>query len=174
MRLAPLRERPEDILPIAELLLARFDARDGGSRSFAPGTEAVLCRYPWPGNVRELKNVVQRACILADGPVVRPEPGMVGAPEPLHETPSTITFAVGTSLAEIERRMLFKTLAHFGDNKVRAAEALGITTKTIYNRLAAYQSEDRGLPDEGAETLSEPPLPFPTPARRNGERARAG
>jgi DNA-binding NtrC family response regulator len=173
LRLAPLRERPEDILPIAELLLARFDARDGVSRSFAPGTEAALCRYPWPGNVRELKNAVQRACILADGPVVRPEPGLAGSPEPLHETASTITFAVGTSLAEIERRMLFKTLAHFDDNKVRAAEALGITTKTIYNRLAAYQSEDRALSVDDTWPDDAPITVAPPPARRNGERPRA-
>ena len=56
------------------------------------------------------------------------------------ETASTITFAVGTPMHEIERRMLFKTLAFYDNNKVKAAQALGVTTKTIYNRLTAYQS----------------------------------
>jgi DNA-binding NtrC family response regulator len=73
---------------------------------------------------------------------------------PVAETASTITFAVGTPLAEIERRMLFKTLAFFDNNKARTAEALGVTTKTIYNRLAHYQAMAREQEDDGAEDSS--------------------
>jgi DNA-binding NtrC family response regulator len=99
--------------------------------------------------VRELKNVVQRAFILADSDVVRPDLDLLRTSRPVAETASTITFAVGTSLAEIERRMLFKTLAFFDNNKARTAEALGVTTKTIYNRLAHYQAQAQARDDDG-------------------------
>ena len=105
--------------------------------------EGQLAQYGWPGNVRELKNVVQRAFILAETDLVRPDLDLLRTARPVAETASTITFAVGTPLEEIERRMLFKTLAFFDNNKARTAEALGVTTKTIYNRLAHYQSQAR-------------------------------
>jgi len=150
MRLSPLRERPEDILPIANLFLQRLNERYGTERSFPADVESTLTRYSWPGNVRELKNAIQRAYILADDELVRPEPPSKRPNGPLAETASTITFAVGTSLEEIERRMLYKTLAFFNDNKAKAAEALGITTKTIYNRLAGYQAKGIGRePEDG-------------------------
>jgi DNA-binding NtrC family response regulator len=148
MRVSPLRERPEDILPIASLFLQRLNERYGTRRSFPADVEDVLGRFSWPGNVRELKNAIQRAYILAEGEVVRPEIPTRRLSGPLAETASTITFAVGTPLEEIERRMLFKTLAFYKDNKAKAAEALGITTKTIYNRLAGYQAKGRGLGPE--------------------------
>ena len=150
MRISPLRERCEDILPIANLFLRRLNERYGTRRAFPADIETVLSRHAWPGNVRELKNAIQRAYILAEDDLVRPElPTRRGA-GPLAETAGTITFAVGTSLAEIERRMLYKTLAYFNDNKAKAAEALGITTKTIYNRLAGYQAKGQAREDAGA------------------------
>ena len=78
--------------------------------------------------------------ILAEDDVLTPTLPMSEQAKPLAETASTITFAVGTPMHEIERRMLFKTLAFYDNNKVKAAQALGVTTKTIYNRLTAYQS----------------------------------
>jgi DNA-binding NtrC family response regulator len=152
IHLPPLRERPEDILPIAESFLARLNRQYGTHRAFPHDVEAQLLQYGWPGNVRELKNVVQRAFILAEGDVVRPDIDALRTERPVSETPSTITFAVGTPLEEIERRMLFKTLAFFDNNKARTAEALGVTTKTIYNRLAHYQAQARARePDDGIE-----------------------
>ena len=144
IRISPLRERPEDILPIANLFLGRLNERYGTRRVFPADVEAVLARHAWPGNVRELKNAIQRAYILAEDDVVRPELPSRRPAGPMAETASTVTFAVGTSLEEIERRMLYKTLAYFNDNKAKAAEALGITTKTIYNRLANYQARGQG------------------------------
>jgi transcriptional regulator with PAS, ATPase and Fis domain len=141
--LPPLRERPEDVLPIAESFLARLNRQYGTHRAFPRDVEALLLQYGWPGNVRELKNTVQRAFILADGDLVRPDLDQLRTARPVAETASTITFAVGTPLEEIERRMLFKTLAFFDNNKARTAEALGVTTKTIYNRLAHYQAQSR-------------------------------
>ena len=144
----PLRERPEDVLPIAEHFLARLNRQYGVHRGFPRDIEAQLLQYGWPGNVRELKNVVQRAFILAESDLVRPDLDLLRTSRPVAETASTITFAVGTPLAEIERRMLFKTLAFFDNNKARTAEALGVTTKTIYNRLAHYQALARGRDED--------------------------
>jgi DNA-binding NtrC family response regulator len=154
IHLPPLRDRPEDVLPIAESLLARLNHQYGTQRRFPRDIEAQLLQYGWPGNVRELKNVVQRAYILADDDIVRPDVDRLRTARPVAETPSTITFAVGTPLAEIERRMLFKTLAFFDNNKARTAEALGVTTKTIYNRLAHYQAlaKGGGDADPGAQS----------------------
>jgi DNA-binding NtrC family response regulator len=149
--LPPLRERPEDILPIAEHFLARLNRQYGTHRTFARDVEAVLQQHGWPGNVRELKNVVQRAFILADTDVVRPDLDQLRTARPVAETASTVTFAVGTPLEEIERRMLFKTLAFFDNNKARTAEALGVTTKTIYNRLAHYQAQARSREDDDGD-----------------------
>jgi DNA-binding NtrC family response regulator len=149
IRIWPLRERPEDLLPIASLFLARLNERYGTRRVFPADVEALLARHSWPGNVRELKNAIQRAYILCEDEMVRPELPTRRPSAPLAETASTITFAVGTSLEEIERRMLYKTLAYFNDNKAKAAEALGITTKTIYNRLAGYQAKGQSREDGG-------------------------
>ncbi|KFN50164.1 hypothetical protein P873_07965 [Arenimonas composti TR7-09 = DSM 18010] len=140
----PLRERPDDILLIADVFLQRLNARHDVCRRLSQDGAERLLRHGWPGNVRELKNVLQRAFILAEDELVTPVPGAGATDAPLAETQGTITFAVGTPMHEIERRMLFKTLAYFDNNKARAAQALGITTKTIYNRLHAYRSA--GIP----------------------------
>ena len=141
MALPSLRERPEDILPIADLFLQRLNERYGTRRALTKEGADNLRRYSWPGNIRELKNIIQRSYILADGDLLTPSLP-TGSPRPLAETENTITFAVGTPMHEIERRMLFKTLAFFDNNKAKAAQALGVTTKTIYNRLVAYQASN--------------------------------
>src|SRR5690606_21011234 len=122
MSVPSLRERPEDILPIAGIMLDRLNERYETRRGFSQEGRDRLQRYAWPGNVRELKNLVQRSFILADGDLVTPElPDQ--ASRAIAETAHTITFAVGTPIHEIEKRMLFKTLAHFGNNKAKAAQA---------------------------------------------------
>ena len=146
MRLPSLRERAGDILPIANLFLARLNARYQTRRALSREGAERLQHYRWPGNIRELKNLVQRAYILAEGDLITPTLP-VETTRPPNETASTITFVVGTPLEEIERRMLFKTLAYYDNNKVRTAQALGITTRTIYNRLSNYASRQRE--DEG-------------------------
>jgi DNA-binding NtrC family response regulator len=153
-----LRERGDDIPSLAQLFLARLNDRYGTQRSFAADALQALRRYRWPGNIRELKNVVQRAYILADGDLVHPRIPDRARALPLAETDDTITFAIGTPLHEVEKRMLFKTLAFFDNNKSRAARALGVTAKTIYNRLSAYgqaEAED-GPAGEIEETDDEP------------------
>lgn len=137
----PLRERSDDIPMLADLFLGRLNERYGTRRGFCADALRPLLRYRWPGNIRELKNVVQRAYILADGDLVQPRIPARTRSLPLAETEDTITFAVGTPLHEMEKRILFKTLTYYDNNKSRAARALGITAKTIYNRLSAYRGD---------------------------------
>jgi len=137
----PLRDRGDDAMRIADACLAELNARHGTAHAFAASAPQVLRAHPWPGNVRELRNAVLRAYVLAEDGLLQPRP------EPprcamVAESDSTITFAIGASLEEIERELLRKTLQHFGNNRRRAAAALGITTRTIRNRLA----RDRGKP----------------------------
>lgn len=141
LQVPPLRARSEDIPALADLFLARLNERYGTRRGFAPDAMRCLLRYRWPGNIRELKNVIQRAYILANGDLVQPTPPTRTVALPVAETEDSITFTVGTPLHEVEKRMLFKTLAYYDNNKSRAARALGVTAKTIYNRLLAYQSD---------------------------------
>jgi DNA-binding NtrC family response regulator len=138
----PLRDRGDDVLLLADAFLDEFNAAAGTGHAFDAGAAKALRRSPWPGNVRELRNAVKRAHILADGGIVRIPPAALPQ-RALQETDSTITFAVGTSLEEMERHVLQKTLRHFGNNRSRAAAALGITPRTIRNRLA----RDRGRRD---------------------------
>jgi DNA-binding NtrC family response regulator len=138
--LPPLRERGNDVLLLARLFLSRLNSRYNANRTFAPETEAELKAYDWPGNVRELKHVIQRAFILTEGDVVHIGPLRRRSAGPVERGDNTLTFSVGTSFEEMERWMLLKTLAHFNNDKTRTAEALGISLKTIYNRLARYEN----------------------------------
>lgn len=146
----PLRERPEDITPLANLFLARLNERHGGCKAFTGTALEQLRRFPWPGNVRELHNVVGRAYIMAGGDVISDPLGQIRVTTPIDETPSTLTVAVGTTFEEIERRMLMKTLEFFSNDKTKAARALGVSVKTIYNHLAKHQQNPA---ETGAETV---------------------
>jgi DNA-binding NtrC family response regulator len=131
----PLREREGDSMRLADAFLADLNLRAGTRHAFAPEAIDFIAHAPWPGNVRELRNAVQRAYILAEDGVVRLSPQLFPQ-RPTTESSHTITFTVGTSFEEMERRILRKTLQHYGNNRRRAAAALGITARTIRNRLA--------------------------------------
>lgn len=135
----PLRERSEDVVPIASLFLARLNERYGTQKVFTASALEQLQRFPWPGNIRELRNVVGRAYIMARGNTISEPLDGFRIHAPLEETPSSLTVGVGMSFEEIEKRMLYKTLEYFNDDKTKAARALGVSVKTIYNRLAKYQ-----------------------------------
>lgn len=138
IRLPPLRERGRDVELIAQSFLDQLNGEHRTSKVFSPELLADLVAHSWPGNVRELKNYVQRAFIMADGGVLYP--GVV----PLQVRPvsrphaTTISIPVGTPLAEADRRLILATLEHCGGVKKRAAEMLGISLKTLYNRLEEY------------------------------------
>jgi DNA-binding NtrC family response regulator len=95
----------------------------------------ILESYDWPGNVRELRNVIERATILADGEFIEPR----HLPPVLVETGEaslpTLALSPGTTVEEAERRLILMTLEHTRDNKTRAAQILGISLKTLHNKL---------------------------------------
>ena len=102
-----------------------------------------LYQYGWPGNVRELRNYVQRAFIMADD-VIECDITLTDATPPKADDGTTITIRVGTPLEEVERRVTMATLAYCGQVKRKAAEILGVSLKTLYNRLETYNRRDAG------------------------------
>jgi DNA-binding NtrC family response regulator len=144
----PLRERTSDIELLAQHFLDVLNRQESATKSFAPAAIAALYAHNWPGNVRELKNYVQRAFILSDGVIDADlAPASVVAPS----VAPILTVRVGATLDEVGRRLIEATLAECG-SKRKAAEMLGISLKTLYNRLAAYKAEDPAeeLEDEDA------------------------
>ncbi len=137
VEIPPLRERPEDILPLAAKFLAEAG---GGDKRLSRAAERVLLAYSWPGNVRELKNSMERAAILAPGEWVLPEhlpPALRGA----QGRPSPRSGREGKSLAEIEKEAILEALERCGGNRTKAAKVLGISRRKLLYRLKEYGSE---------------------------------
>jgi DNA-binding NtrC family response regulator len=139
--LPPLRERDGDTELLAEHFLQNLNVEGGMSKRFSRAALTTIRAYHWPGNVRELKNAVHRAFIMAEEFV---ELDLSGLACPAVEG-ECLRMAVGTSLAEMERQAIFATLDHCRGNKRRAAEMLGVSLKTLYNRLTAYQADGARL-----------------------------
>jgi len=136
--LPPLRDRGEDLELLANHFLEVLNQAEGENKRFTREAIEHMRAHPWPGNVRELKNVVHGAFILADdeiGPSCLP-PEITG--EPAAAGP-TLEIKVGTTVAEAERRLLLATLHENQGDKKRTAEILGVSLKTLYNRLHAYK-----------------------------------
>jgi len=142
IHMPPLREREEDVILLARAFIDRLNARYGQRKRLAPTCEKALLRHLWLGNVRELLSAVQRAYLLESGTQVIVSPATAQAPV-LRETDTCIVFNIGTTMAEMERRMLLKTLSHFGNDKTAAARALGISVRTVHNHLARMAEEGR-------------------------------
>jgi len=138
----PLRKRDGDAELLAERFLGRLNEEAGTRKAFTCQATATIRAYPWPGNVRELRNAVHRAFILSDDAVDLDFGGLAGE----DTDGDCLRIPVGTALAEIERRVIYATLDHCGGQKKRCAEILGISVKTLYNRLAAYQEAPRDRP----------------------------
>jgi DNA-binding NtrC family response regulator len=146
MTLPPLRQRKEDIPLLADAFIAEFAAKYGKpAKSLNEDALDLLKRHAWPGNVRELRNCIERAVIGSEEPHItasllplgfRPAPPYVPAPAaaPADEP------AAGMTLDEAERILILKTLAALGNNKTRAAESLGISLKTLHNKLRRYNA----------------------------------
>ncbi len=147
VRLPPLRDRGSDIEQLAQFFLDELNRGEGTNKSFSRDALVRLYQNPWPGNVRELKNFVQRAFIMSDD-VIEIE---AAAPDtPKSDDTTTITIRVGTPLEEVERRVTLATLAYCGHVKRKAAEVLGVSLKTLYNRLETYNGRGAGT-DEGRD-----------------------
>jgi DNA-binding NtrC family response regulator len=134
--LPPLRDRHEDIPLLIQSFLAEFNARNGKSIA-GVNNEAmrILDGYNWPGNVRELRNVVERATILADGQFIEPKHLPAALVTIGEKAQPKLALAPGTSVEEAERKLIEMTLEHTRQNKTRAAEILGISLKTLHNKL---------------------------------------
>jgi DNA-binding NtrC family response regulator len=137
IRLPPLRERREDIVPLAESLVAQLSASAGRSTSprLDDAVKARLRSEDWPGNVRELRNVLERAMILADGPVIEPAHLWIEASS---SPPAARAAGDQGSLAELERQTIQRTLAAVDGNRRLAATKLGIGLRTLYEKLKRY------------------------------------
>jgi DNA-binding NtrC family response regulator len=138
IRLPPLRERREDILPLAESLVAQLSAQAG--RAAVPRLDDAakerLQHEDWPGNVRELRNVLERAMILADGAHIKSEHLWIEG----SSAPADVSAEAGNegSLADLERQTIQRTLAAVGGNRRLAATKLGIGLRTLYEKLRRY------------------------------------
>jgi len=171
IELPPLRDRLSDVDLLARHFLTAFGAQEGQAKHFSAAALERLAQYRWPGNVRELRNAVQRAYVMAAGDVIDeqwlPQPSLLSGaaaggvvapatPPAARRTASSsdeafeqesITLTIGTTLASAERRLILATLRHHHHQKERTAAALGISLKTLYNRLKEYAADG---PDHAA------------------------
>jgi len=171
LQLPPLRERPQDIEALAEHFLKKYaQANHLTVHELAPAAISRLQNYAWRGNVRELENTMHRAVLLAQGDTVQPEDIMLThapayipeqavmaepvAVEPLQRPHAAIssddvdaaTLLVGRTVAEVERRLILDTLDHTLGNRTHAANILGISIRTLRNKLRQYNDEGFDVP----------------------------
>jgi two-component system response regulator HydG len=150
----PLRDRRDDVPLLAEHFLQLYAARNGRHLGgFSRAALDLLTRYEWPGNVRELENTIERAVVLCRGSAIELDdlPPDVRSGSGTLSDGRSLTFAVGTPLEEIERRVIHATLAHVGGDKRLCAQLLGIATRTIYRRL----EEERVEPEPSGASSGE-------------------
>jgi len=146
IHLPPLGERKEDLPLLAQHLVNQLAEKHGRpARFLSPAAVEALQFHNWPGNIRELRNVIERAIIICSGEQVERHHF---APYPIEQrerlrNEDTLTLPVGTPLEEVERQMIMRTLQKTKNNKTRAAELLGISLKTLHNKLNLYR--ERGL-----------------------------
>ncbi len=144
IHLPPLREHKEDLPMLVEHLLAEISEKHGRKvTSIGADVMDLFKSYPWPGNVRELRNVLERSVIACD----RGSVGRQHLPSDFGHAPALaaaglggIHFPVGTSVDAVERELIIQTLAATSQNKTRAAELLGISLKTLHNKLKEYEA----------------------------------
>jgi len=141
----PLRDHKEDIGDLVQLLVSEMSAKHG--RKVAAVSEAVLNlfnNYSWPGNVRELRNTIERAVIVCDSGMIETKHLPPGFGHAILRTgandPDAIRLGVGTTVGEAEKMLILKTLESTSNNKTKAAEILGISLKTLHNKLKEYGS----------------------------------
>jgi DNA-binding NtrC family response regulator len=150
IELPPLRKRKEDLPLLVQAFLAEFNARNRKAVSaLDPAAMKALEQYNWPGNVRELRNVIERAVILCSSQFIEPKhlPPLVAAPTADAVKP-TLSLTPGTTVEEAENRLILMTLEHTRDNKTRAAEILGISLKTLHNKLNKLRGRGSAKPEE--------------------------
>jgi len=142
--LPPLRVRDADVIELAEHFLAEYRRKDPRPLDLSPSARQALIEASFPGNVRQLRNVVQRACVLADRVIEAKHIKLDDLRVPEQRTTAragSVAISVGETIAEAERKLILATLDRFRGNRRETADALGISLRTLYNRLGDYSAE---------------------------------
>ncbi|MDB0566305.1 sigma-54-dependent transcriptional regulator [Ralstonia solanacearum] len=155
LQLPPLRERGKDVELLAQHFLDQLNAHNNTKKTFLPQAMDTLRAYNWPGNVRELRNYVQRAYIMSDDTGISTEAVPLQVSTTQTSSGSTLTIPVGTSLASADKKIILATLEQCGGVKKRAAELLGISLKTLYNRLEEYGNSSNSEGENGKAQTTE-------------------
>jgi transcriptional regulator with PAS, ATPase and Fis domain len=156
IQLPPLKERKEDLPLLAQYLVTSLAERHRKpARFLSPAAIEALQFHAWPGNVRELRNVIERAVVICSGEQIERHHF---APYPIDQrerlrNEDTITFPVGTPIEEVERQMIIRTIKKTKNNKTRAAELLGISLKTLHNKLNLYRERGQLHDDDGHSSI---------------------
>ncbi len=136
IHIPPLRERPEDIMPIAaHFLEVTCQENHKPMKRFTERAIQKLLKYPWPGNVRELGNIIERTVVLDFDPAIDAEHLYL---DPTKKSPEKAS--VGITLHELEKRLILDTLESYGNNRTKTAEILGISIRTLRNKLQEYEA----------------------------------
>jgi DNA-binding NtrC family response regulator len=139
----PLREHLEDLPELAASVLEDLNRKHGRAvKSISPELLEIFRKYTWPGNVRELRNTLERGVVVCAGEVLEkgnldPEFGRTAIPG----SNDQLRLRPGMTVEDAERRLIFETLTFTQNNKTRAAEMLGISLKTLHNKLKEYEAE---------------------------------
>jgi len=142
LTLPPLRERKEDIELLAEHFLRKYCLANQKTITAIDDIAMKIMRnYSWKGNIRELENTIERAVLISVGGIILPEHLLLDLSE--HESESAATFSVnaGYTVREMEKELIFRTLKDVNDNRTHAAELLGISIRTLRNKLREYREE---------------------------------
>jgi DNA-binding NtrC family response regulator len=146
IELPPLRDRRADIPLLTQAFLTEFSAHNGRpAKAVSQTALQQLERYHWPGNIRELRNVIERATILAPGEFIEADhlPPELTAASGASRASASITLSAGTTVDDAEMKLIDITLQHTGQNKTRAAELLGISLKTLHNKLNRVKAREQ-------------------------------
>jgi len=167
LKIPPLRERPADIVELAQYFAKKYAEANGVlARPLSAAARQALCLYHWPGNVRELENTIHRAVLLARGPEIDVEGILApdgtrldqarGASAATHAALAAeqMTRAlVGRTVADVERDLILETLKHCLGNRTHAANILGISIRTLRNKLNEYAADGVPVPPPGGGEL---------------------
>ncbi len=154
LRTPPLRERERDRELLAQHFLAQLNQQEGTQKTFSKRALEAVRNWSWPGNVRELKNAVYRAFILAEKTVEIAHPQLVPRVKRPVTQGDAMSVWIGTPLADAQKQIILGTLKHCGGDKRLAARTLGVSLKTLYNRLGSYGAQDSA--DEEDASTPEP------------------
>jgi DNA-binding NtrC family response regulator len=166
--LPPLRDRPDDIIALARHFAAKYSEANGiKARGLSEPAIEKLLSYEWPGNVRELENAMHRSILLASGDDIGADAILLSnsamAPaSPTHPSGASAgeraDTQVGKTVSEVERELIIDTLSHCLGNRTHAATILGISIRTLRNKLKQYNDDGFSVPSAGRSDADQPPL----------------